>query len=44
MKVERKGNVYRKQSWLKEHREELWISACVIMGIAVIVMGYIIGG
>lgn len=44
MKVERKGNVYRKQSWLKEHRQELLITSCVIMGYGMFILAWILRG
>lgn len=44
MKIEKKGNIYKKQSWLKEHKEELWFTATVITGFAVFVVGMILRG
>ena len=44
MKVERKGNVYRKQSWLKEHRQELMIIGCVIVGYGIFILAWFIRG
>lgn len=44
MKYVKKGNVYRRRSWLKEHEEELWILGCFCVVFAGLVMGFIIGG
>lgn len=44
MKIVRKGNTYRKASWLKEHEKDIWIIGCVIVGFAVFVMAMLIRG
>ena len=44
MKIVRKGNTYRKASWLKEHENDIWIIGCAIVGFAVFVMAVLIRG
>ena len=44
MKIVKKGNTYRKVSWLKEHENDIWIIGCTIMGFAVFVMAMLIRG
>lgn len=44
MKVEKHGNIYRKQSWLKEHRQELLIAGCVITGYGIFILAWILRG
>ena len=31
MKIIKKGNVYKKVGWFKEHEEEIYIIGCVIL-------------
>lgn len=44
MKVEKHGNIYRKQSWLKEHKQELLIICCVIIGYGIFALAWFIRG
>ena len=44
MKIVRKGNTYRRMSWLKEREKDIWIVLCVIAGFAVFVMAVLIRG
>ena len=42
MKVERKGNVYRKQSWLKEHENLVVIVSVVVMAYLALALAFIL--
>ena len=42
MKVERKGNVYRKQSWLKEHGNLVVIVSVVVMAYLALALAFIL--
>lgn len=42
MKVERKGNVYKRQSWLKEHDNLFIILSVVIVGYIVLAIAFAI--
>ena len=42
MKLIKKGNVYRRVSWLKEHEYEIYSVLCVITGLAVFILAYIL--
>lgn len=44
MKIVRKGNTYRKMSWLKEREKDIWLVLCTLVGFAVFVMAMIIKG
>jgi len=44
MKVERKGNVYKKQSWLKEHENLIVILSVLITGYFVLAFAYVLWG
>ena len=42
MKVERKGNIYKKQSWLKEHEGLLVILSVVIAAYICLALAFIL--
>ena len=44
MKYVKKGNVYKKESWLKEHEDILWTCLCVIAFYAVVTVSFILWG
>lgn len=44
MKIVRKGNTYRKASWLKEHEKDIWIVLSAVVGFAVLIMAILIRG
>lgn len=44
MKLIKKGNVYKRQSWLKEHEYEILITLCIIVGFFCFVLAMIIRG
>ena len=43
MKVVRKGNTYKRMSWLKEREEDIYLVLTVIVVIGVIVLTSLIG-
>lgn len=44
MKIIKKGNVYKKASWFKEHEEEVYKIGCVILGFFCFVLFCFIRG
>lgn len=44
MKIIKKGNIYRKAGWFKEHEEEIYIVGCVIVGFLCFVIVMFIRG
>lgn len=44
MKIIKKGNVYKKSSWIKENEDDLLIIGCVIVGFFCFVLFCFIRG
>lgn len=44
MRVVKKGNVYRKAGWFREHEKEIFTLLCIAAGFAVFVMAEVIRG
>ena len=42
MKVERKGNVYKRQSWLKEHENLLVILSVVVAAYICLALAFVL--
>lgn len=44
MKVVRKGNVYKKVTWLEVHRKEFWYFLCTLAGFALLIVTILLSG
>jgi len=44
MKVVRKGNTYKKESWLKEHEEDIYIFLIALLAFGIFILASLIGG
>ena len=44
MKIVKKGNVYKKAGWLKEHKSELCIFGCIVLCYAIIIIAFMLWG
>ena len=44
MKIIKKGNIYKKVSWFKEHEDEILFVGCIIVGFFCFVVAMFIRG
>ena len=44
MKIVRKGNTYKKESWLKEHEEDIYIFLITLVAFGIFVLTSLIRG
>ena len=44
MKIIKKGNVYKRGSWLKEHEKDIYTIGCIIIGFLCFVVAMFIRG
>ena len=44
MKIVKKGNVYKKASWFKEHGEEIFMTFSILVGVGLILTTLFIWG
>lgn len=42
MKIIRKGNIYKRAGWFKEHEEEIYIAGCVVLFFCASVLAILI--
>lgn len=44
MKIIKKGNVYKRGGWFKEHEKEVYVIGCIIVGYLCFVLAVLIRG
>ena len=44
MKIVRKGNTYKKKSWLKEHEEDIYFCLIALLGLGIFILTQLIRG
>lgn len=44
MKIIKKGNIYRKAGWFKEHEFEMLVAACAVTGFWCFILAMLIRG